>query len=1332
MEQKLTDGTQNLGIDHSHSSVAPMPRQTMEVVDSSVETLKDFEDGPREGSTLAALEESTEDDDQTATPTILSKFDALASQWSAAPSHQSNDDSPPATPKLIHRLADLHRTWSGGSPPKNERTIRPKHHRTPGSPSKHSVQSNESSLGRTTLSSHETTVFSKDGESHLILDERQAVFDRLYRNEKRYTPRVRQRNSPSPPRITRGTSSPTDHSVGSFCSTSLEKRLSYMPPGEVRRVRQAARLRESPAAPSPVHSSSTVYDRLYRKEPRTKNLIATPKQIRPPSHGSPSRSIQTDVRRQVPSTPGRLPTSAGTVRSDTAVKRPAVSQSSPAHTPISASHDVNTSHLSSRSSGTRRSVESQQSVFDRLYRNEPRPTPRATNRSSQRTHSTASQNVVAPSLTRAMKATTARPLEPSAPAAKEPHSVVASASSTQSRLQNTITQRTRRRAIQPTSTGDRAEDRPKKSHSSLSIETNEIMDCKPKTAATGITNDPSPATAAETLSAASSFSHTSPTSATTTGILTNYDDYPNTDIGYIDEQLQFDQRTRHRWRSDSGDGSWSARQEIQSLEVPVATTMQLRWNKSMINRRRDAAVLTIQSVYRGYLCRLLSKKQKKLWNLAATRIQSRWRGFSTRWQVAAERSRDEVVRRDLLCATKIQSLWRSYRSRLAMGLTRKRMAAIAIQTSWRSFIGRSMYLAGCRHRNAAVCTVQRCWRSLLTRRCQVQRDAALAVIQRFWKSHHLRSVYLEWSNNRRRSATRIQALWRSTIAVTFLRHGIAHAINIQRCWRGFGARIKFLQSIVAARRIALFASRSVRRRHMQELENRSAINIQTFWRSYRRRSAYSELCDHRRRSVVRIQSIWRSSVAVATLRQSIIGATKIQRYWRCFVVRSKEHKLIMFHTRSAMIIQACWKYFRMRVSFLIWYEARRTGAIRIQAMFRTKIVLAYFRHIRICATLIQMCWRSCDTRSKLYKSIAAASRIALFVRQYSVRHRLTKTQARSATALQAHWKSYRLRAAFLEWYNGRRMSAVRIQARWRSAKAVITFRKSKSKACMIQCYWRRFNARIKLHQLIEFRARSANIIVYYWRSYQVRSAFVAWTHHRSRSATCIQSTWRSLRMLSKLESALYLLRRSLHGRSSRQTALYPLLVINLIFRSSKIDRFLSLKQTGMWKCRKLEAMELAAVLIQCFVRGCLCRMELGSLPNVKRNNFFCMIPFKRRCEWTSTSTELIAENQDFKSTSETRMEATVAEVLIEQAELFSSFAATYLIVTGDDTPLMGTVSGFFGAPCLERLTQRVRLSASSFVGTFLLRTAFDSSNNSGQASGDQSRSILNSSTRSVD
>ena len=348
------------------------------------------------------------------------------------------------------------------------------------------------------------------------------------------------------------------------------------------------------------------------------------------------------------------------------------------------------------------------------------------------------------------------------------------------------------------------------------------------------------------------------------------------------------------------------------------------------------------------------------------------------------------------------------------------------------------------------------------------------------------------------------------------------------------------------------------------------------------------------------------------------------------------------------------------------------------------------------AIKIQTCWRGISSRSTFCK--------------------LIDRQRRSASVIQTMWKSYRLRTAYLKCTCDRRRSAIRIQSMFRSMVAFKILHQSIASASKIQAFWRGFDVRSKFkrlctaatrvamflrkalarQQLHVLHLRSVSVITSYWRSYRSRCAFLAVLCRRRQSAICIQSFWRSLKMLSKLESALYLFHRSLFGKSSRRTAVYALLVINQIFRSSKAVRFLSFKQSGLWKCRTLEGNNLAAAMIQCFVRGCLCRMKLER-QNSKQKHLFCMLPFKKCCELIATSDDPPVEEKLNVTLCESRTETRVMEVLFEQAELFSSFAVSALLIVGNDASFMGNVNEFFDTPCLRRLTQSVLNSRSSLL-----------------------------------
>jgi IQ calmodulin-binding motif len=291
------------------------------------------------------------------TPRLLSKFDSLTSEWT------STSD----TPRLMNKLGVLQRQWSMGS--QSSKKSRDKRDVLL---SPRSDVSTDSTMGRSTLSSYETCLANVSKA-----DARQPAFERLYRNEKPYI---------APPR------NPDDEvSALSVCSnltggSSLEKRLSYVPHGEVRRVRQQQRL-EARAMASPVTTTAdSVFERLYRNEPRTE-LLTTPGQKK---FQSAPRSAMSSARAALDQSPRRQPAqSKSTATPRTPLRVPAATSAIKRNSKAGYSAQALASY--SPESARKRRAETSfsaasvssvatDSVYERLYRREPRPSvPKSTN-----------------------------------------------------------------------------------------------------------------------------------------------------------------------------------------------------------------------------------------------------------------------------------------------------------------------------------------------------------------------------------------------------------------------------------------------------------------------------------------------------------------------------------------------------------------------------------------------------------------------------------------------------------------------------------------------------------------------------------------------------------------------------------------------------------------------------------------------------------------------------------------------------------------------------------------------------------------------------------------
>eukprot|EP00163_Fabomonas_tropica_P007870 TRINITY_DN1750_c0_g3_i1.p1 TRINITY_DN1750_c0_g3~~TRINITY_DN1750_c0_g3_i1.p1 ORF type:complete len:1799 (-),score=315.51 TRINITY_DN1750_c0_g3_i1:39-5435(-) len=178
-------------------------------------------------------------------------------------------------------------------------------------------------------------------------------------------------------------------------------------------------------------------------------------------------------------------------------------------------------------------------------------------------------------------------------------------------------------------------------------------------------------------------------------------------------------------------------------------------------RKRWAAALTIQTVFRAYFCRKLLKEGLK----AAVDIQRTWRGHVGREITREERRRHQAAR-------DIQSVWRGHKTRRAVAVVRAAVAAekkgaLSLQRLFRGFVARRRVARLVERRTDAATRIQTSWRGQLARRevavrraKQVQRNEAAVQIQRVARGRIARSDYKRQLAEKRRreaAATAIQS-----------------------------------------------------------------------------------------------------------------------------------------------------------------------------------------------------------------------------------------------------------------------------------------------------------------------------------------------------------------------------------------------------------------------------------------------------------------------------------------------------------------------------------------------------------------------------------------------
>jgi IQ calmodulin-binding motif len=519
-----------------------------------------------------------------------------------------------------------------------------------------------------------------------------------------------------------------------------------------------------------------------------------------------------------------------------------------------------------------------------------------------------------------------------------------------------------------------------------------------------------------------------------------------------------------------------------------------------------------------------------------------------------------------------------------------------------------------------------------------------------------------------------------------------------------------------------------------------ANTIQRSWSRYQG-LLQSRLIALSGKSATTIQSHWRSNRARIHLRRCIIAAIAIQALWRKVETRIVYSKLLhatcflqaavrgilcrmrnMAWEKAARSIQIAWARFTVSKFEKINVLVQTASATTIQATWRASLAQNRFRQLKVAMVMIQRNWRCYYAHEQFSRKLLLAISFQTAYRGLLVR-RLIDKMNRSASIIQFRWKRYRKRNI-----ENQKLMIVLIQTHWRSVymKKQLRFHRAATK---IQQTIRARSSRLAYAKC----CRSATILESVFRLYMSRRRFLvvrgavqkiqrAWRcrvalravqfirSRRKNAAEKMQRFFITLRMahmITKLESATYLLRRSLFEKFSRTTAVYALLVINMVFRSSITSKFLCLDKIGSlsylstmnkWKYQKSVAMELAAVLIQCFCRGSLCRMEL-KLPQNVGKKMFSIVPFVRRDKWTETIREsTVADGFDTKCEYESRVEARAINILLEQAELLSSFAVGLLL--SDVGCLMRQVHDLLDSPCLQRLAARV-INTRSSIAAFL-------------------------------
>lgn len=333
------------------------------------------------------------------------------------------------------------------------------------------------------------------------------------------------------------------------------------------------------------------------------------------------------------------------------------------------------------------------------------------------------------------------------------------------------------------------------------------------------------------------------------------------------------------------------------------------------------------------------------------------------------------------------------------------------------------------------------------------------------------------------------------------------AVIIQTHWRRYQAVKRFNQLRDATIIIQKHLRRALAERELRKLIalqrtlEKSAVCIQTCWRSYTAMKRYNKL----KQSTITIQKHLRRVLAERELKrmkdQQVVlrkSAICIQTCWRRYIAAKKFYRL----RKAAVIIQAHRRRIlaKRRLALLkAQHEALERSAICIQSHWRRSIALKRYNKLKASTIIIQKNLRRAlaerelsDLKAQRRAQENSAVRIQSCWRTYVAMTRYNKLRE-STVIIQKHFRGVlarrelsrlRVRRQTLE------KSAIRIQTNWRRTIASKRFNELRHAAIVIQTYRRSVLAKRKLNYLKCRRRFMQDMIVFiqpYCRGFLFRS-----------------------------------------------------------------------------------------------------------------------------------------------------------------------------------------------------------------------------------------------------
>ena len=473
--------------------------------------------------------------------------------------------------------------------------------------------------------------------------------------------------------------------------------------------------------------------------------------------------------------------------------------------------------------------------------------------------------------------------------------------------------------------------------------------------------------------------------------------------------------------------------------------------KSIVNGDREKTL--------SLLWQIIYKFQAPRFENAATRLQTWWR--SKLWYV---RIKNLLKKRRTDAASVIQKVWRCYSAK-------KTLSQLRVENE------KNLEL-----RNRAAWIIQEWWmfqrEGVRERRKHLETKSAILKIQRWWKRNQETKPFVENLRRNIEAVILVQRIWRAKKLVyqkklEYLKLGASRVI--QKWWR----RVLILKRdrnifLLKKHAVWVFEKSWIERKIIVEkrkefLKKRiSAIVIQRSWRRYRETKNqvfHLRIC---RKSTLKIQSWWRSSIVRREYKIKRISCLKIQNWWRSLQEVKDCQDSFSRMKKAALIIQKNWRMMRAVRNYL----QIKSAVLKIEFWFRMIEQKRTFENMlkkHRAAIVIQSRWRA-----YLEKKLEAVY----------IKNR------KSAVSLQRWWRAIQLgrlrRADFLE----AKEATVAIQKHWRGYAARKNYIKKREAAIQIQVWWREVlrKIQIEVERAMELKRteNAAMKIKAAWKDYKIR------------------------------------------------------------------------------------------------------------------------------------------------------------------------------------------------------------------------------------------------------